>query len=69
MAMKNCKVPDDCWKCIEYDECRVIDEYKETHQLPILSTILIAVLVATTVFGIAYLVSKCIRIISTSLPF
>ncbi len=66
---KNCKVPDDCWGCIEYSNCRIIEQYKATHQLPILSTIVMAMVVATTVFGIAWIVSKWIRIISTYLPF
>lgn len=67
--MKDCNVPDDCWECIEYNNCRVIEEYKETHKLPILPMIIMAGFVSTTIFGIAWIISKWIKIISTSLPF
>lgn len=69
MAMKNCKVPDDCWGCIEYDECRIIEGHKETHRLPIIPTVAIAIVIATTTLGIVYLVMKCIKITLTYLPF
>lgn len=67
--MKNCNVPDDCWKCGWFDECKTIDEYKRSHPLPILPTVAIAILVVAISSGLVYLVAKCIRIILTSLHF
>lgn len=64
-----CKIPDDCWGCAEYDECKRIESWKETHRLPIIPVIGMAAVIFLIAFGVIYGAVKCIKMALTQLPF
>ena len=65
----DCRIPDDCWGCVEYDNCKHIESWKETHQLPIVPMIWMAVAVFAISFVVIYGAVRCIKAASTFLPF
>lgn len=65
----NCRIPDDCWGCVEYDNCKQIESWKETHRLPIVPVIGMAAAVFAISFGVIYGAVKCIKAALTFLPF
>lgn len=65
----NCKIPDDCWECTKYDECKHIESWKETHKLPVIQMLGMAAVVFAISFGVIYGAVKCIKMALTQLPF
>lgn len=65
----NCKIPDDCWGCVEYDNCKQIESWNETHRLPIVPVIGMAVVVFAMAFGVIYGAVRCIKAALTFSPF